>query len=497
MSAVVPLPQEVLHFLQRPPPETMLVRGLAGTGKTSFALTLLTAFPGRRIYVTSRVSPAKLARDFPWIGEDGSGVSVVDASSRPATVRETARALDRVKELLVDGDGGNDGAALWLPSPIQEAWALTRPGEPAMVVIDSWDAVVERYLGVPAPLDGGLPDRAEMERLVLDQLSRGPVHSVLVLEREQAPQLDYLVNGVLSTGRVTADERADRWLHLHKLRGVRLDSESYPFTLENARFQCITPIQPGLQPSLCAPEPEPESGPGFLWPGSLDYATNFGRLGIGQITLFETESGVPDGSVRLLLAPMEAQVIQGGGRVYHVLPPRISPKDIWEVYRPFVSVEAFRRQVRLQSPLPPSESEEPALEDVMLPHPRTGDPGGHHRTPEALRFLREAHATGAPCLMIVWASGLRSLGSISGEPYQPETLPAIVSEYATGTNLHGIFVGNDGDPLTESMRSMAKTRLRFRRRGGRVFVYGTQPMTPPFVLVQGDGERTYQLLRVV
>lgn len=497
MSAVVPLPQEVIRFLQRPPPETMLVRGLAGTGKTSFALTLLTAFPGRRVYVTSRVSRAKLAHDFPWIGEDESGISIVDASSRPTTVRETARALERVKELLVDGDGGDGGAGLWLPSPIQEAWSLTRPGEPAMVVIDSWDAVVERYLGVPAPLNGGLPDRAEMERLVLDQLGRGPVHSVLVLEREQASQLDYLVNGVLSTGRVTADERAERWLHLHKLRGVRLDSESYPFTLENARFQCITPIEPGPQPSLRAPEPEPESSPGSLWPGSADYAANFGRLGIGQITLFETESGVPDGSVRLLLAPIEAQVIQSGGRLFHLLPPRIAPKEVWEVYRPFVSEEVFRRQVRLQSPAPLSESEEAALKGVLLPLPRTGDSGSHHRTPEAIRFLREAQDSGAPCLMVVWASGLRSLGSITGEPYRPETLPAIANEYASGTNLHGIFVGNDGDPLTESMRSMAKTRLRFRSKGGRVFVYGTQPMTPPFVLVQGDGARSYQLLRVV
>lgn len=497
MSAVVPLPQEVIHFLHRPAPETMLVRGLAGTGKTTFALTLLTAFPGRRIYVTSRVSREELARDFPWLGSNGSqSITVVDASTRAGTVRETAHALQNIKGYLVDGDTSAEGASLWMPAPLQEAWSLSRPNEPTMVVIDSWDAVVERYLGVPAPLNDGLPDRAEMERLVLDQLARGPVHTVLVLERDAPSQLDYLVNGVLSMDRVTVDERGERWLHLHKLRGVRLDSASYPFTLENGRFHCITPIQPDFQPRLQAPEPEPDPKPGFLWPGSVDFATNFGRLPLGHISLFETESGVPEAAVRLVFAPIVAQVIQNGGRVFHVLAPQVSPKDVWDLYRPLVSPEVFRHHVRIQSPAG-FEVDEPELEGVMLPLPRVEESGVHGRTPEALRFLREGAKSGAPNLSIVWVAGLNALGAVTGNPYRAETLPSIVLEYATDTNIHEIFIGVGGDPLVESVRSMATARLRFGSRRARVFVYGTQPVTPPFVLVDGDGERTYNLLRVV
>lgn len=497
MSAVVPLPQEVTSFLLRPPPETLLVRGLAGTGKTTFALTLLTAFPGRRIYVTSRVSRAELARDFPWLGSNGcSGITIVDASTRAGTIRETARALQNIKGYLVDGDAGTEGAGLWMPAPLQEAWSQSPSSEPTMIVIDSWDAIVERYLGVPAPLNEGLPDRAEMERLVLDQMSRGPIHTVLVLEREASGQLDYLVNGVISTGRVSVDERAERWLHLHKLRGVRLDNASYPFTLENARFQCITPIQPDFRPRLQPPEPEPDAKPGFLWPGSSDYATAFGRLPLGHVSLFETDSGVPEAAVRLVFAPIVARVIQDGGRVFHILAPQISPKDVWELYRPLVSAEAFRRQVRIQTPAG-IEVDEPEFEGVMLPLPTAAESGTHTRTPEALRFLREGAKTGAPNLSIVWVAGLNALGAVTGTRYHPETLPSLVLEYASGTNIHEIFIGTSGDPLVESVRSMATTRLRFRSRSGRVFLYGTQPMTPPFVLVEGDGKKTYHLLRVV
>lgn len=498
MSAVVPLPQEVIHFLQRPPPETMLVRGLAGTGKTTFALTLLSAFPGRKVYVTSRVSSKELGRDFPWLGSTGgTGISVVDVSRRATTLRETARALQNASKLLADGVGDAEGGGLWMPSPLQEAWSLSRPNEPVMIVIDSWDAVVEKYLGVPSSLAEGLPDRAEMERLVLDQMNRGPVHTILVLEREEATQLDYLVNGVLATERVSVDERAERWLHICKLRGVRLDNSSYPFTLENGRFQCITPIQSDFQPQLLPPEPEPNVMPGFLWPGSSDYATNFGRLPLGHISLFETEAGVPEAAIRLVFAPIVAQVIQNGGRVFHVLAPQISPKDVWDLYRSLIPESTFRHQVRIQSSAPTDDGGAPELKGVTLPLPRSGDSPAQSRTPEAVRFLREGARTGAPNLSIVWVAGLNALGAVTGTPYLPETLPALAVEYATETNIHEIFIGVGGDPLVESVRSMATGRLRFRCRSGRVFVYGTQPMTPPFVLVQGDGKKTYNLLRVV
>ena len=499
MSVVVPLPQEVTSFLLRPPPETLLVRGWAGTGKTTLALTLLSVFPGQRIYVTSRVTAAELSRDFPWLGSNGgSHIKVVDASTRTGTVRDTARALQDVRNYLVNGETGPASLTPWLPAPLKEAWSLTRPNEPAMVVIDSWDAVVEKYLGVPAPLNEGLPDRAEMERLVLEQLSRRPIHTVLVLEQDAAGQLDYLVNGVLSTGRMTVDERSERWLHIHKLRGMRLDNPSYPFTLEDGKFQCITPLAPDFQPQLQQPEPEPDRRPGFLWPGSSDFAGNFGRLPVGRISLFETESGVPEAAIRLVFAPIVAQVIQGGGRIFHVLAPQVSPHDVWELYQSLIPESTFRRQVRIQSLMSTDESMPAHLASVLLPRPQSGsEVSSHSRTPEALRFLKEGAATGAPNLTIVWVSGLNALGAVTGTPYRAETLPALALEYASGTNAHEIFIGVSGDPLVESVRSMATTRIRFRARSGRVFLYGIQPMTPPFVLVQGDGKRTYQLLRVV
>ena len=475
----------------------MLVRGRAGTGKTTLVLTMLSGFPGQRIYVTSRTSGRVLARDLPWLGEnDERRITVVDASRRTGTVRDTARALAKIRDYLVDGDTAFEEGGLWLPAPLQEAWSLLKPGGPALIVIDSWDAIVERFLGVPAPLNEGLPDRAEVERLVLDQLTQGAVHTVLVLEREEPNQLDYLVNGVLSAERVAVDDRPERWLHLLKLRGVRIENAAYPFTLEGARFQCISPMEADPRPSLGPPDPEPDPTAGFLWPGSDEFASNFGRLPLGRISLFETETGVPEEALRWVFSPIVAHVLRSQGRVFHVLGPQVSARDLCDVYSSQFPEATVRDHCRFQSPLG-AEEERPGIPGVMVPLPHSGETGAHSRTPEAVRFLREGAQAGPPNLSIVWISGLHALGAVTGSPYRPETLPALVLDYATDTNIHEIFIGVTGDPLVEAVRSMASRRIRFRSRAGRVFLYGTQPRTPAYALARGDGAKTYSLLRIV
>ena len=496
MSVVVPLPEELRTFIARPAPETMIVRGLPGTGKTSLALTLLDGFAGQKIYVTSRVPSTKLAHDFPWLGAGGNArITVVDAS-RPGQITDTAHALEKIRELVAEAQGSPDTQALWVPPALQEAWSMAQPDRPAMVVVDSWDAIVEKYLGVPRSKGDVLPDRAEIERLVLDQLSRGPVHTVLVLEREGSSQLDYLVNGVVSTERILVDGRPERWLHLHKLRGVRLDNASYPFTLESARFRCIDPFRREFEPQFRLPEPEPSRVPGYIWPGSSDFATHLGRLPLGQISLFETETGVPDVAVRLVVGTVAVHVVQSGGRVFTVLPPQTSPKLLREIYRKAISDEEFRERVRMQTP-DGTLTEDPDLRGVMMPLPRAANEGGHARTPEAVRFLREGAKSGGANLTVVWIPGLNTMSAVTRVPYYPETLPAIALEYTVGTNAHEIFIGMTGDPLLESIRSLASTQFRFRARNGRVLLYGTQPVTPSFVLTQGNGSTNYRLLEVV
>ena len=180
-----------------------------------------------------------------------------------------------------------------------------------MVVIDSWDALIERYMGAPSG-EETLPNRSELERLLLDQMSQAPVFLILVLERQEPTQLDYLVNAVLETTSGSQGGRPERWLQLRKLRGTRIDSPAYPFTLEGARFQCIAPMPTQVLNQNRRPEVEPDPIQGLIWPGSSDFAAAFGRLRVGRVTLFEKDISVANEAMALMVEQVASHVVKSG-----------------------------------------------------------------------------------------------------------------------------------------------------------------------------------------
>ena len=152
-----------------------------------------------------------------------SGITIIDTASRRDTLGEAARILRHAKELIENPEKEPELEGLWLPAPIQEVYAEVRPTEPLIAVVDSWDALVEKYLGAPREDAHSSPNRGELERLVLDQMARGPIFLVLVLEQEATSQLDYLADGVVVTKWESNAGRSERWVHLPKLRGTRID----------------------------------------------------------------------------------------------------------------------------------------------------------------------------------------------------------------------------------------------------------------------------------
>jgi GvpD gas vesicle protein len=496
MSVILDLPTELQKFTTRPLPQTLLLQGAPGTGKSTLGLSLLQNFSGRRFLVSSRVTEGELRREFPWV-EWQTQVQLIDVTRRGGTLQDASRVLSHLKEVIEDPEKVPELRGLWLPSPLQEAWSRTDPARPTMIVIDSWDALIERYLGISAR-DPGFPDRGEIERILLDEMVQAPVFLVLVVERTTPSQLDYLVNGVIETGSEVLNGRPERWLHLKKLRGTRIDTPLYPFTLEGARFQCISPIAPTMGGRVVRPETEPSPLPGFVWPGCSDFATAFGRLRTGRLTLIERDQSVPIEALIVLLRPIAGHVARAGGRVLQVLPPTIGPEEVLRTYRELLSPEQIQERIRFQLSAPtPDLPEEVA--SLILPSPMVDAPGGTPRTPEAVQFLGEKGRTGSPNLSIVWISALEAFGAERGAPYSPASLPGLAISYLAGTPAHTVFVGPVDDPLVAALRTMAATRVRMRSNAGRVFVWGEQPLTPMFVLAEGEETtgRPYRLLRIV
>ncbi len=368
-----------------------------------------------------------------------------------------------------------------------------------MVVVDSWDALVEHYVGGARSSTDRLPDRQEIERLMLGLLGTGGVHLVLVVERDEPSQLDYLVDGVVACALTSSENRLERWTHLKKMRGVRVEHPWYPYTLEGGRFLCISPMPTDFQSRLRLPEPEPDHRTGWLWPGSSDFATHFGRLQNGRMTSIEVDADVPVEAVRLFISPIQSQVLTRGGRLLVILPPSLSALDVWNAFRTVSSPEQFAANVRIFSPSgsgPDGESAE-LIDKVLVSGPSSEGPPMGTRMPEAARFLREGSGSGVPNLGSVWLNGFRAVSTEGSAPYSPDSFPALVQRSLSGSTTHLLMIGGPTDPLLHSLQEIASVRISLKSRSGRVFVYGARPLTPPLVLTQSDNGAPYRLIRIV
>lgn len=505
MSEVIRIPTELRQFLELPGPQSLIIRGPPGSGKTTLSMALLEAFRGDKILVTSRVPDRELHREFGWLGNNGSrAIKIVDTAEMDETVHHAAEVLKNSRNYLLGPSSLSDREAtqfLWLPPPMQEAWAHLSTSTPALVVVDSWDALVEGFLGSDGTSDEVVPDRNQIERVLLRRMGKAPAHIVFVLEREEQTALDYLVNGVVVTRREAQQERLRRWVDILKLRGVRISNATYPFTLEGARFDSILPVRPYEALRAGPPDPETDVLPGFIWPGSRDFAESFGRLQFGKLTLIELDAEASTAVGDVLTAPAMAHVLRRGGRVLVVPHSSETPEDTLASLNGAVPREQFLKNLRMALPPGPVPKGRESLWQVVLPIPKPD--AARPEDPEdsaGLRFLREGASQDTPALVVVSLEGLGAIASALGSPLTREVaarLPQAFINTMRGRAIHSLVVARPGGAGIELLRSVASIRIQVEVRQGRMFVHGLVPWTSTFVLTEGTEEHPYSLLRVV
>jgi len=497
------LPSEIQTFIARPGPQSLLVRGPPGSGKTTLGLALLGAFPGRRILVTNRVSRAELVDDFPWVRLGvADSTQVIDASDRQRGLAEAAMAVHELPKVFREETAKEVSDFMWLPEAVQEAYSLIDSNRPAMVIIDSWDALVEDFMASGPSDHLNSPERQDVERLLLSFMRRSEVTLVLILERDVPTQLDYLVNAAVTTDRVLVDGRLERWLYLPKLRGQRIETPSYPFSLEGSKFRSVPPFRfgkahtEGRQSAEIMGEPPPEPMVDRVWPGCIDFAMAFGMFEAGTTTVLETDPEVPNSLTQVLVDPPAVQTLLAGGRVLLIPPPGTRPNDIYQPYRAILSAEKLADQLRIFS-VAGTEGVAEEAQPVMLPLPRgpgfRTDPIFH----AAFEFIRQEGPANVPNLIVRTTGGERALAQVLGLPVTPENFATIAAAYVANLRSHQIVIGTIGDPLLLSLNDLGSIRLQLRARQGRYFLNGLRPFTPSYVITEGDQVCPYRLMRMV
>jgi KaiC/GvpD/RAD55 family RecA-like ATPase len=295
--------------------QSLLVRGAPGTGKTTFALSLLAGLKTPGFYVSTRVFYPELLEHYPWLKDHLPEDHVVDAEAMwPGAEgrKEFGSLIRQFTQLSPESEEfGNLDKFLTLPPGVQEVFSRFPPGERSALVIDSWDGLIEPYLSNPTEPPSAV-HRLRIENALISVLSKANVHTILINETSSFTALEYLVHGVIELRRDDTEGMVLRELVYHKLRGVPLQSSSIMYSLDGARFTAVPRRFPRPTDAPVEPFQVRENPAIGLSSGLAEIDRTIGPMPAHQPTLFEYDPHVERLTLRPIIQYLAAQAILSG-----------------------------------------------------------------------------------------------------------------------------------------------------------------------------------------
>ena len=230
------LPNELMQFVKKDT-YSLIIKGSAGTGKTTLSLTILKALyiKDNFFYICTRVSPKQLLLSYPWIAkfketqkERGpvpeTGEMDVPLNFEDARLDEPESLFERITNELMD-----------VKAPL--------------IIIDSWDAVAS-FMDREARLNN--------ERVLQTWRERAGAKIIFVNEDPNDTSLDFVVDGAVKLDQIVYEDVRIREISLLKLRGIKISKHSYTFTLNNSNFRSFQTYNPrnfAINPDIITPLP--------------------------------------------------------------------------------------------------------------------------------------------------------------------------------------------------------------------------------------------------
>ncbi len=479
------IPTEIIEFFNAPGGHSLIVKGPAGTGKTTFALQLTEELGevGASHYLSSRVSDESLYNQFPWLRERLKPATLQMGPRPPgATTKVERTALDQIEGRIEAGEetGEEEAGARALGSgevkdgfievpigvdlpEIEAAYEFVDRRLPArsLLLIDSIDALAEHY-GVAA---------SKLMNVVQRDLVEGSRQNVLfVLEGGGETRLDYLGDGVVS---LTATEHAGRRLRsmtIEKLRGQQIRQHKYLYTLDGGR---LTAFDISERARMAKPRPwkaHPDVSKDAVSTGLLALDAITGGLSRGRVVAFEISNSVPSEYVDWLRSAMICNFVAQGRGVAHV-PPRKGTVDyLRELISPHLEPHAIDSHVRVF---------ESASLGGLEPSPNTLPLEGHHVESDLKWSNVEYHLpkSDRPFLALMAFDTLESV-------YGDKVLEEMTGVLASVRRARDVFVGfvTPQSASATKLENLASVVFRLESINGSVVLYGEKPYTELFAL---------------
>ena len=365
----VGIPPELVSFLGQPGGRSVIVKGGAGTGKTTLGLELLEKLgeSGRSFYLSTRVSDEALLRQFPWLKTVESRNRIYDAGKifletiaererdpsapvSPAVRERLNQARDLLRTLGEEATRPRTVDRTQLNALLQrnrmpelehlyDRIERVLP-EKALLVVDSLEGVTHKYA-------------LEMEEMVMalqkDLAENSNTNVVMILEKPEAGGIEYLVDGLISLSREEVDERRIRHLRLEKLRATAIPRSRYAVTLAGGRFRALG-LLPRPDPTEMAPHPWrpiPDSRTHFST-GIPDFdALLGGGFRRGSYNGFEIDVNVSTDDYYRLFAPMFLNFLSQDRGILGVLSGGESAESLKDLLARFIPPGTFDARVRI------------------------------------------------------------------------------------------------------------------------------------------------------
>ncbi len=509
-------PKEIIRFLSSPGGHSLILRGMAGTGKTTLALQLIEELAAvqQSYYMSTRVSDQSLFNQFPWLLEkvkEGEvlkarkklkkkgdseeqvekillGLAAMKGEMKTGKMKAPRKELMRLQGLIESGGEesvaeptGEEEITVTIGSTMPEiemAYDVVDKALPdrTLVVIDSIDALAEKY-GVPA---------SKMINTLQKDLVEGVGSNLVYVLETPDPLLDYLGDGVLYLSFSEAIGRRVRELDILKLRGTEIRQSRYVYTLLGGRvrtFEYSRHVKPD-KPKPFTAVGDPDGRHVSTGNSELD-AMLQGGLRKGTVALLELSPGVAVAAS----SPIENAIICNfaakGRGVAWIPTKKTGAEPARDALLGFLDEDDFDKNVRILEPHGPAGEPKPYAitlegEDVRV----------DMKWQDLQYALRN---TGSPNLAII---GFDSLESI----YGPGVLDGLMEFLTSLLNNDGILVATVTPSVksTSRLSDLAHTHLRIDKISGVTVIRGEEPYTAPHAMTDpADGDFRPKLVPIL
>jgi KaiC/GvpD/RAD55 family RecA-like ATPase len=426
----------------------LLIEGQPGTGKTTLALEILRrmegprignrTLPPNRLYISSRVSPPRLRKHFPWINE------VVDSVSGKTS---KAGVVDKIEDFKVSQADSLLGKIL----------AMKQSRQRSVIVVDSWEGALRNTT------DEG---RRMLESAVLSEPDDSKVGVVLVSEGGRANELAHLVDGIVSLSLGELEGRRIRTLSVNKLRGLMVQTSQALFTLDKGRFTLLSRIELIDKTVAKAKTPEPiHHSENMFSTGSSDLDRMLsGGIRKGSSILIDLDNTVSVLESRLLLRIIISNCVNQGGASAIIPSSTISSQNVADMLGRCVGEKALEERVRIvefNRALPPQKWRLQVKGDLE---------------DDAKLFEECWKELSRLSSSIVLASDFDKIAQIYGEDL---FLPGLADLGSVIRDSGALNIGIASRPtkLREDFLRTADYHVKMQNINGTLTIYGTKPFT--------------------